>query len=269
MKYIENRLYLEFQELVDCGISQNTLFGAKKRNSSSWDFINDPTDRRKVLIGYEKLNDTNKEKVKARFGDPYEYIAKDPIKKLVVKDLEAEKFYLAYTYNDNKRLSHEHVTKYTTAASWLNMLNKLTEDKKYIKKCLGLSMDAFWTNTLELIQVDKIDLPSSCHRLIARMKEYKEKGYACLIDWRFGNKLAAKVTDDFSEALLLELLSHPNQYDDVYITIVYNKEAVQKGYKFITPATVGVWRRKMNHLIIAKREGWEAFDGKYRKQVPG
>lgn len=269
MKFVDNRLYLEFSELVDCGINENTLKQAKLRNSASWDFQVDPNDSRKVLFGYKKLKDTYKELVQKRFGNPYDYIAKDPIRKLVTKDLKAEEFYLAYRYNGDKTLSIEHIRKYTAAASWLNMLLRLNDDKKFIKKSLGLTMDAFWTNVLQVIDTDKIDLPTSSRRLIARMKEYKENGYATLIDWRFGNKLAAKVNDDFSESLLLELLSHPNQYDDVYIAMVYNKTAVEKDYKFITPATVGVWRRKMYHQIIAKREGWAAFDGMFRKQVPG
>jgi len=270
MRIIDNCLYIEFPDFIEAGWKEDTVKKANLRNGDRWQMITNPSDKRRPMVKYETLVDAHKEKLQARFGNPYDFIAKDPIRKLVVKDFEAHKFYLSYTYGDNKRLSKQHVEKYTTTASWLNMLNKLNDDKKgFIKKELGLSMEAFWTNIRELIISDKIDLPEANRRLIARMKEFKEQGYPCLIDWRFGNKLAAKVNDDFSESLLIELLCHPNQYDDVYIAMVYNQAAIEKGYKFITPATVGVWRRKNNNVIVAKREGWAAFDQTFRRQVPG
>jgi hypothetical protein len=231
--------------------------------------IKNPSDKRMPLVQYDTLVQPHKDKLTTHFGNPYDYIAKEPLRKLVTKDIDAEKFYLAYKYGNEQTLPAEHIKKYTTAASWLNMINKLNKEKKFIKKNLGLTIEQFYKNICELIVTDKINLPTSHRRLRTSMDEYKKTGYASLIDWRFGNQLAAKINDDFSESLLLELICSPNQYDDVYIAMVYNKTAVEKKYKFITPATVGVWRRKMMHQIIAKREGWAAFDGKFRKQVPG
>jgi hypothetical protein len=269
MKLLENRIYLEFQELVDCGVKEGTITLAKHRKSPSWDFREDPNDRRKVLVGYEALKDQYKQMVIGRYGNPKEYIAKEPLRRLLTRDLEAHKFYLAYSYGEGKHLSQDHVERYTIAASWLNLLISLNDDKRQIKKALGLTMDAFWTNVLDLISKDRIELPTSIRRLTSRMKEYQEHSYAALIDWRFGNKLAAKVKDAFSESLLLELIAHPNQYDDFFIAQIYNKEAIEKGYDIITPATVGVWRRKKGFEILAQREGWAAFEGKYRRQLIG
>jgi hypothetical protein len=88
---------------------------------------------------------------------------------------------------------NDYVFKYTTAASWLNMLLKLNDDKKFIKKQLNLMLDDFFKHVCDIIKSDNIDLPSSYQRLRAKMTEYKESGYECLIDWRFGNKLSAKI----------------------------------------------------------------------------
>jgi hypothetical protein len=270
MKYIDNELYLEFQELAECGVPESTITKANQRKSPSWDFRKGADgDGRKLFIGYQKLKEEYKALVKARYGDPYDYIAKDPIRKMYVRDIEAHKFYLGYTYGEGKRLSTEHVEKYTAAASWLSLLNRLHEDKKVIKKTLGLSLETFWKHIYQIIDTDKIDLPTTPNRLLARMKQYKEEGFKTMIDWRFGNKLAAKVNDEFSESLLLELLAHPNQYDAVLIAQIYNKEAVQKGYKIITPATVNVWRQKKGFEVMPFREGWSAFEGTYRRQIMG
>src|SRR5690242_15929994 len=109
MKLIENILYLEFAEMAECGVSENYLRKAKSTKTKCWSFIDDPDDKRKVLIEYEKLKEDYKRKVEARFGNPYEYVAKLPIRSLVKWDDKAEEFYLAYRYGENKPLPIEHV----------------------------------------------------------------------------------------------------------------------------------------------------------------
>lgn len=269
MKLIDNILYIEWREAIESGLSENTLKNAKLRKSPSWSFIDDPTDRRKVLIEFEKLKDEYKKKIQARFGNPYEYMAKLPIRNLVKWDDKAEECYLAYRYDINKTLPIEHVKKYTTAASWLNMFKAVTEDKKALKKLLNLTIEQFYTHAIEIITTDKIHLPTSYRRLLATRKEYETNGYNTLIDWRFGNKLAAKIKDELSESTLLEMIAHPNQYDDVIITQQYNTWAKAHNYKTIDTATVGVHRRKNDYLIIMSREGNAALNEKYLKQVKG
>lgn len=200
----------------------------------------------------------------AKFGDPYEYVVKTPIKKLVVTDFKAKEFFVNYRFNESKTLPLEHIEKYTTAASWLNMLNKLNDDKKIIKNELQISLDRFYINVTEIIKAEEIDLPTSYRFLREKMKQYKEEGYACLIDWRFGNTLAKKVDDQVSESLLLELIAHPNQYNDDLIAFRYNHEYAVKNQKpTITKQTVGNYRRNNEHLIISQREGRAAFNDKF------
>jgi len=269
MRLLNDILYIEYRELLDCGISDNTLKSAKIRQSSSWVFVNDPLDNRRLLIEFEKLGNSYQDKIKARFGNPYHYVARQPIKAMVSWDTNAEKFYIDYRYNENKTLPLEHVNKYTKAASWLNMLKEATDDKKTLKKLLNLSIDDFYAHAIELIKVEQVDLPTSYRRLLAARKKYDEEGYGALIDWRFGNSLAAKINDEKSEGVLLEMIQHQNQYDDVFIAQQYNIWAKKNGYKNIDPATVGNHRRKNDHLIIMNREGNAAFVEKYQKQVKG
>ena len=80
MKVIDNILYIEFAELVSCGVNPYTIKAAKVRQSNGWNFIKDPRDKRKVLIEYSELKDAYKDKINTRFGNPYDYVAKQPIK---------------------------------------------------------------------------------------------------------------------------------------------------------------------------------------------
>src|ERR1700754_4477176 len=90
MKLLTNKIYLEVSELSDCGISINTIKKASERKSSSWEIMDHPDDGRKILVGYDNLRQDYKEKVIARYGNPYEFVAKGPIRNMVVADMAAE-----------------------------------------------------------------------------------------------------------------------------------------------------------------------------------
>lgn len=269
MKFVNEKLCIAYQEAIDAGISENTLKSAKQRATSSHWFVEDPSDKRRVLLVWENLKDEYKEKIQAKWGDPYKRMAIQPIRELVKYDHKAEQFYLDYKYDEGKVLSTEHVKKYTAAASFLNMLVAQTADKKQLKKLLNLSIEDFYTKCCEIITADMLSLPTSYRRLLAKVDEYKQHGYACLVSWKFGNKLAAKVRDEVSESALLELIAHPNQYDDVLIVQQYNQWAKKSNYKPIKADTVGVWRRKKESEIIMQREGNAALNEKYLKQAKG
>lgn len=272
MKIVNDMLYIEYTELLACGVSDNTLKSAKLRKSPSWQFIEDPDDRRRVLISYEKMTKPYKDKVILRFGNPYDYMAKQPIWSMVSHDINAERFYIEYQYGSGKTLPLEHIERYTATASFSNMLLNVQENKKdLVKGFLKLkSIEQFWVLVYEIIESNnKLELPTSYRRLLAKLDKYKADGYSSLIDWRFGNNNPAKVKDETAEAVLLEMLAHGNQYDDVIIAYQYNLWAKENGYETILPPTVGDWRRKREHEIIMYREGNMAFNEKYIKQAKG
>jgi hypothetical protein len=244
---------------------ESYLRKAKSTGTKCWAFLDDPDDRRRVLVQYEALKEEYKKMVKELYGNPYDRMAKDPILKMVKPDQKAEAFYLSYVYSDQRFLPTEHVTKYVKAASWLNMLIEINRNKKVIKKQLNVTLDQFWNNVCDSIKSEGIDLPASYQRLRNKMTEYQEKGYTCLIDWRFGNSLAKKIEDD----VLKKLLEHPNQYDDVMVCYLYNNWANQNNRAIIGARIVSLRRKEWEHEIIAGREGWSAYNEKYVRQVKG
>ncbi len=267
MKTIDNILWIEYADFILAGWRADSIKKSNLRNGPNWQMMADPSDKRKPLVKFETLRAEHKNKLNEYFNDCYSFVAKAPIRELVKTDHKAQEFFLNYRYDSDKNLSDEHVTRYTKAAQWLNMLAEVMTDKKLLKKQLGLSIDSFWVHAIDLIKTENIDLPNSYQRLRTKMLEYQEKGYECLVDWRFGNKLAAKIKDDVSSSVLLELIAHPNQHDDVIICKVYNQWAIANNYLPIDPATVGVHRRKNYFSLQAQREGNAAWYNKYGKII--
>ncbi|RXK57691.1 hypothetical protein ESA94_19385 [Lacibacter luteus] len=287
MKFIEynneNVLFIELVECINCGISEDTIKKATLRKSQSWLIIKDPTDRRKTLVGYEKLSPKNKELIQAKYGDPYGYVVKAPILGMLKVNVEASRFFLEYRYGGSS-LPTKTVKKYTRAAQWLTLINAAGDKSLKIIKSLGIKTPVFFQFVGELMQIEKKngmvdsydgnaqlpgDFPTTYQNLQRKAALYKEQGYAMLIDKMYGNKQAAKVNDEVAEAQLLELIENPMQYDDVLVAAMYNVWASKNNYKMIEPPTVGVWRRKRESEITIGRYGNSAFNEKYIRQVKG
>jgi len=288
MKYCsvdnQNTLFLEPSDWKGCGISEDTVVKALARQSNNWLIIKDPDDLRKTLVGYEKLSDRYKEMVKARWGNPYDMIARQPLLKMLTYDLQAEQFYLAYRYNDDQVLPLQRIRQYARAASWLNLLKENNQNKNKIAKSLAITIPEFFTHIATLMESEKVngkvkgyegkdqlpgDFPLSYKRLNERLDGYIKEGYSALIDKMYGNQLAAKIKDEVSESKLLSLIEDGRQLDDVAVCMFYNLWAKESDYKFITPSTVTVHRRKNGYQITMNREGNSAFNEKYIRQVKG
>ena len=198
MKIIDSILYMELSDLVKSGIPENTVYQAKTNKRNSWSFIKDPSDNRRLLCDYEKLSSKYKALALETFGNPYEYISKQPIKDLVTTDFDAHKFFTEYRYGDNNTLSlsDEQVNQFTKAASYMNVIIKCTDEPMFIKKELGLPIIKFLSKVQEIINTEGIRLPGCYKRLNEKIKEYRANGYACLIDKRIFQTNAAKITDE-------------------------------------------------------------------------
>ena len=300
MKIVNGKLYISFQEALECGISENTLKDAKKKGTKCWDLIDDPADKRKVLVGFEALNDDRKAKVELRFGNPYDRVARMPILNMVVNDRKAHDYYMGYTYeNGLKHLPPNRVNQYTRAASWLGMISKVQDDKRIIKKDLGLTVPEFFLHAGELIGVEKkrakmegyagidvlpADFPGTYQRLLEKAKKYKNESYDMLIDPLFGNKIGAKLGKVGENIADKEGAFTPERYEDQMAVIRYcsaqgnnlnaaqvekmsNLVFKQKGWKCISRATVNRIINENEHLLTAGRSGKAAHNNNVSMQV--
>lgn len=289
MKYVTIEdarvLFLEPFDYTEAGISKKTVENALGRKfKKGWNLIKDPDDLRITLVGYEALSDANKQMVKIRWGNPYDSIASEPIKKMLQHDTETENLFLAYRYNETEILPIKRVKQYTRAITWLNLLKEVKELKYQPVKKLGIRIPEFYRHVDALMQQEKkngqskdyegreqlpADFGSSQKRLEDKLDTYTKAGYSFIIDKMYGNQHAAKINDELSEAKLLSLVEDPRQMDDVLVCMFYNLWAKDNSYKIIGPATVGEWRRKKESSIMISRYGNNAMNEKYTRQVKG
>jgi hypothetical protein len=203
------------------------------------------------------------------FGDPIEYLQKEPIKALVKKNLTVERDLLAKRKSGIYSFSTEWINDKVTAASWLDMLDRCW-NKEVPKQMFNMTVDAFVTNVIDLIKALNIDLPHSYKRLKLKLEAYRKEGYVIFIHGltgRIGN--AAKIDNETTEAHLLTLIEHPNQYDPVTICLLYNAWAKENECKPIKVATVCDWMRKKGPEIAISRHGNNWMNEKYIRQIKG
>lgn len=277
LKLVNNILYIEFADFIACGWKEDAIKKANYRNGPFWKMIADPADKRKVLVQFDTLRPKDQQAITNKYGNPYDYISKEPIKKMLELDYEAELFYRQYRYDTNKELPTEHQMQYTLAASWLNLLLRLSNDKRALKKELNISVVKFWESVCDIIKTDEIGLPFTYHRLLAKVKQYETEKYACLIDWRFGNKNTAKLgktEEGFSHdmyskqvALIRSLASKHQNFDAMQIADAANKVFELNNWPVISHATVKNICRENSHITLPGRRGKKEWNSTMAMQV--
>jgi len=261
-------LYLEFAEMVDLGVSEDTLKDAKKRGANSWVFAKDPDDKRKVLIQYSTLKPKYQEQIIKKYGDPAEYTRNQVIKRFLQMDVKAVDHFFNYSTDDGQTLPPEKQRQYVTCANWLNLLIEIDNNWGKYKKELG--MDAkpkLYDAVVRIFEAEVIKLPKAYAPLKAKIRAYETERYDCLISKKLGNTNSKKVKDDLNTAILIEMLAHGTQFDDTFIALRYNKVAERAGYKTITAVTVGNYRRANAVLIDSYRKGNAEWYNKHGKII--
>lgn len=252
MKIIGNILFIEFIELEACNVPRRTIL--------SWDNVKDPEDKRKVLIRFEALKFKYQDVIIKKFGDPYLYFRNLAIKTYLRIDAKAIDFYNRYRTTDGSALPSEKIRQYTTGANWINLLIEMETDWGKYRKVLSMkTKPELYEAVIKIIDAEAIKLPNTYQTLRRKISDYKEEGYKCLVSKKFGNTNSKKVKDEINSALLIEMISHPAQYEDTFIAAKYNKAAGELGFKTITPVTVGNYRNRNAVFIKGSREGKEAW----------
>lgn len=258
-KSIHGRLYVTFRAMVDSGISEQTMHLARFRASTSWKFIDDPHDKRKVLVCYESLKDKYKLMVRNAFGDPYNSMTLEPLRHMVQRDLNAFQFYTDYTLPNGNKLptKPDYIDIYTRQAELFNMITYVMNNKRVMKNELCMSMDVFWESIAKIVIADKYEyLPQTVDNIKKRWRKYQQQGYGSLVSNKFGNANTQKISSAEHKALLLKLIAAHHNLEDTVVASKYNEAAAQLGWGFtISAPTVRVYRRKYDMEIAASRKG--------------
>jgi hypothetical protein len=268
VKVIDKILYLDLLDAEQCGLGNANYIYKEKSRGAKWGvFVKDPVYKNIVLIEFESLHPKKKELVVKHFGNPYDHYSKDPIRKMVIKDVKAEDFFFNYRYGNNSALPEKIIERYTTAVSWLNMLITAQDDFRTIKKTLCITAAKFWLDVCELIEKDSIDIPSAYARLLKKIKSYRDNGYAEIVHKHYGNKNAAKIDNEVKQALLLTLIAIPNS-DDVLTANRFNQWAIQNNEEQITSRTVTNWKLENKAFISSDKYGVKETYNEFGKHIP-
>jgi hypothetical protein len=281
---INSVLYVFEKALTEAGLSTNYYRKERSSGNKRLSFLCHPLDKRYSLVAFETLSDDHKEKIKVRFGNPYDFVVREPIRAMIEKNKAVLQSLLSYEYGGGKKLPIYRVKQYSRACDILDLLLRVDESRNKAIKDLGISTPQFYEHLKYIIQEEQRNgesdsfegynqlytrFPFHYVSLRDKMKEYKDKGFSCVIDKAYGNEAALKIRHNDAKDFLISLFKNPLQYNDVLICMLYNTEAANQGWKTIAPSTVQNWRKEYAAEITPHREGSAAFNEKYIRQVKG
>lgn len=225
-----------------------------------------------ALVSYNSLPDRIKEKVVAKYGDPESNVEQYVLKNMVVRDLKAEYFYQRYTIDEsgNEYLKPDIIELYTTNASVLNAVIRLTSDRTLCIRSYGKPFSRIWPETsheLNSIQDDlKCKLPKNPLSLKRLTEKYKAEGYTALISAKFGNNNARKNKLAEQDALIVELIGDGRNIDDETVARLYNAVAIRMGWKTVGSSTIANYKKE-HPECFAGRHGKKALANEKLMQV--
>lgn len=294
MRYIDNTLYIEFQELVDAGIQQETLKKAKLRNSTSFTFRSAPEDERKVLIEYETMRDRYKALVRKNLcagRSPHQHMAGKILDKhLISKQTDIDHF------KEDPLLSHWTIENAIEACKYLYLLERHSRALEKKKSFPHWTIDEFWENIAAHIKTNPafsirtkhgIRIPASKAKLNHLAKRYHAHGPGVVISGRLQNRNAMKMGKRLANegsgkkyteydarvhekqlALLKFLRSHPHKLRFTEITEKYNMVAAVNNWPAITTSqTLNLLEDyRIEAMIKPFREGSNAFYNEFALQ---
>lgn len=264
MKIINNKLYIEWAEMRDADVPEGTLAASLRRKPEGWNFLNDPSDRRKTLIEYAPLKDRYKVLLTRRFGDPHEYVKNNTLNQFMGGRPEDIDFLQNYRLPNGKFIPKETLESYISGVKILHFCSLMAEKKR--AKSLGIAnMKAFWELVTAYITKTGASLPSNIKRLQEKLSEYKEQGPQCIVSRHFLNNRASKVDDELAEAYLLQLIGHVNRPDDHLVCERYNQWAVTMGLRTICPTTVWNYRHRNKTVVTLTREGKKGWSDQFAR----
>lgn len=282
-EFIDGTLWVFMRAIKEAGLSDGYY---KNLNSEGSDKTRlHPHNKKIILVRYDAISEANQQKIIERFGShPADFVAREPIRRMIVSNNAANQFFLQYRYGDNKMLPIRRVKQYSRACDIMEMIKLIEESRNRLIKDLGISVPLFYDHLGAIIAEEKKNgenenydgpnqlharFPASYMKIRAKLDAYKKEGFACVMEKNLGNANNLKVATDDSRDFLLQLLKDGRQFSDVLVAMMYNVKAGEQGWKTITPPTVQKWRKDNEAEITPHRFGAAAYNERFIKQVPG
>lgn len=245
-----------------------------------------------AIVDYETMRSDIKQQYDLLNGDPRATLAtqsqKSLLEEAIVFSNDAFEFYTTkYRYDGGKKLPDAKIDEYTLNVRVLEAILYLRDEHRkdvigtsgprvnMWKKLCTLSNDLLTLRDPHGKPLFPHTLPQNAASLKRKCQEYedacrisREEGYRYLIHKNFGNKSAAVVKDEESEAILHKLISLHNNLNSVQIMEEYNKVAEILDKPLInSPVTVDNYKKKMELTTMQGRKGKKVVANTRKMQI--
>lgn len=272
MEYYGNTLCISHTELIAGIMTEDTVKNLRRRKQIKQ--VQRACYGTPALFAVESLPLKYRTEVYRRYPDLQEKADSKPFMDTITPDGQAMQFYADYVLADGRHLTTEKQAEYSNNCAIMNAFRQCIETSnshRLRQSKPRLNKTEFWRKAAAALPrlADRFphSLPESDRRLQRKFNEYLHEGYVCFISKKFQNINAAKVDDDVKESVLVQLIGHHNNLDNVAIANLYNAVAKQQGWKAITPSTVAKWREKLDLVTSAGRLGSTNFRNTKSMQV--
>lgn len=191
-----------------------------------------------ALYAWSSLPEKYKERFTAKYGNPEEIMRDAMTKDSVRLDAEARVWYENFRYEKNGEqvgLTDKLIEEYTINASVLSELLKLMSERRAMRQSLNAPVGGAWEAALGSSEKMRAayghTLPESLARLKAKLKAFKEDGYASLLSGKIGNRNTLKITPEFGRLLIALKRCRVPVYNDRQLFDEANRRAVENGWK--------------------------------------
>lgn len=298
MRIIDNQLFLEVDDFVALGYQASTVKVNISAQRASWRGIvsvKDPSNGQLRVYPYasfpadwkkqitEKLTDGQEPLAWARSREQFAVlrqflpaVPKADVATLRGYRIERETADLNTGEVLTKQLSglpEDKIKAYGQACRWLALLSDAKWKKKAEREKVSPALAAmpdFIGACIVLFTEDEVKLPTNYSKLMAKLRDYKAEGAACLISKALGNTTTLKVREEQLE-YLIKLYSDKRKPTFELVTGWYNEAAVRRaslGLEAWPEITAGTTK---NHLLLPDvqpvwymaRHGYDAWKARY------
>lgn len=250
------------------------------------------TPNNSAIVDFETMREDIKRQYNLINGDPRAEIAvqsqKSILEEAIIFSNDTFGFYTTkYRYDGDKKLPDAKIDEYTLNVRVLEAILYLKDEHR--QNVIGTSGPRInmWKNLCTLsndlltlrdphgkplfphtLPQNAASLKRKCQEYEAACRVSREEGYRYLIHKNFGNKSAAVVKDEESEAILHKLISLHNNLNSVQIMEEYNKVAEILDKPLInSPVTVDNYKKKMELTTMQGRKGKKAVANTRKMQI--
>lgn len=263
MKVINGHRYLELHELQAAGISYERLVKAKQRGSAGYEFMKDPADQRKLLVGYDALKPTVRAIVDALQGEAVADSRKVEWVSLLEPEAADLALLRAHRLPDGSGLPQGTISSSARACALLRLVNSTSV--KHMRAWGYASAAEWYADVLDLVRKEALPLPSKNHRaLLTKGRELAQGDALCVVSKRFGNANARKI-GEAQAAWLVSMYAQPTKPDTAKVALRYNAEAQERGWPALTESAIRIHllRPDVKPLWYVGRHGTAAWKNKY------